>query len=298
MKSLVSYLGNDRRSQRPERRRDAPCGRGLRARHRGRARAWRSHPDARAGGRRPLTPLRTRLRLGPVWQSRDFRLFWLGQSVSFVGSEVSALALPLTAVVVLGATPAQMGLLVAVQNAPFLLVGLLAGVWVDRFRRRPILIAADVVDAIALASIPLAVLAGWLRFEQLLLVAFVTGTSLVISSVAFQSFMPSLVRRERLVDANAALEVSASTAGIVGPGIGGVLVQLVTAPIAIAVDALSFLFSALVLLMVRTPERRPFRRSAVQASWSRSAKGCGTSAATRCCAGSWSAARRTTSSRA
>ncbi|MDQ3554959.1 MAG: MFS transporter, partial [Chloroflexota bacterium] len=90
--------------------------------------------------------LLSRLPRGPVWEGRDFRLFWLGQSVSFVGWEVTSLALPLTAVVLLGASPAQMGLLVAVQNLPFLLVGLMAGVWVDRFRRRPILVTSDLAN--------------------------------------------------------------------------------------------------------------------------------------------------------
>ncbi len=188
--------------------------------------------------------------------------------MSFLGWEITSLALPLTAVVLLGATPAQMGLLVAVQNLPFLLVGLLAGVWVDRFRRRPILVASDLANALALATIPLAVLLGALRFEHLLVVGFVTGTALVISSVAYQSLVPSLVPRSQLVDANAALEVSSSTATILGPGLGGVLVQLLTAPVAIAADVMSYLFSALTLAAIHTPEPPPIaadkRASAIE----------------------------------
>nr|MDQ3554926.1 MFS transporter [Chloroflexota bacterium] len=153
--------------------------------------------------------------------------------------------------------PAQMGLLVAVQNLPFLLVGLMAGVWVDRFRRRPILVTSDLANALALATIPLAVVLGVLRFEQLLIVGFVTGTALVISSVAYQSLIPSLVPRSELVDANAALEVSSSTATILGPSVGGVLVQLLTAPVAIVADVVSYLFSAITLAAIRKPEPPP-----------------------------------------
>lgn len=200
---------------------------------------------------------RARLGRGPLWRNRDFRLFWVGQSVSFLGSEITNLALPLTAVLVLGANPAQMGLLTATFFAPYLLVGLLAGVWVDRYRRRPILIATDLVNAAALAIIPLAMLFGALRFEHLLVVSFVTGTSLVIANVAYQSLVPSLVERRDLVDANAALEVGSSTSSVVGPSIGGALVQLLTAPIAIAVDAVSYVFSAATLALIRKPEPAP-----------------------------------------
>jgi len=161
-----------------------------------------------------------------------------------------------------------MGVLTAVQYVPFLLFGLLAGVWVDRFRRRPILIASDLVNAVALITIPLAAVAGLLRFELLLGVAFVTGSTLVISSVAYQSFLPSLVPREHLVDANAALELGASTSITVGPGVGGFLVQILTAPIAVLADAISFLFSALCLRAIRTPEPPPIpverRESAIR----------------------------------
>ena len=201
-----------------------------------------------------------RIPRGPVWQSRDFRLFWLGQSASFIGWEVTELALPLTAVVVLGAGPDQMGVLVATQNLPFLFVGLLAGVWVDRFRRRPILIVMALANAAALAAIPLASLLGALRFEGLLIVGLVTGTTVVISSVAYQSLVPSLVPRPQLVDANASLEVSSSTATMLGPSLGGLLVQMLTAPVAIAADVVSSLFSALTLSAIRVPEPAPIAR--------------------------------------
>jgi MFS family permease len=192
-----------------------------------------------------------------IWRNPDFVKFWVGETVSVFGSAVTALALPLTAVVVLKATPAQMGLLAAAGYVPFLLVGLLAGVWVDRFRRRPILLSADIAKAILLASIPIAAFAGHLAMGQVLIVSFLSGTVSVIDAVAYQAFMPSLLRREDLVEGNSKLEVSNSVAGIAGPSIAGFLVQLVTAPIAIAVDAASFIVSAVFLIFIRTPEPPP-----------------------------------------
>src|SRR5262245_22240204 len=192
-----------------------------------------------------------------IWRNPDFVKFWVGETVSVFGSAVTALALPLTAVVVLKATPAQMGLLAAAGYVPFLLVGLLAGVWVDRFRRRPILLSADIAKAILLASIPVAAFAGHLAMGQILVVSFLSGTVSVIDAVAYQAFMPSLLPREDLVEGNSKLEVSNSVAGIAGPSIAGFLVQLVTAPIAIAVDAASFVVSAVFLIFIRTPEPPP-----------------------------------------
>jgi MFS family permease len=192
--------------------------------------------------------------MSPIWRNPDFVKFWVGETVSVFGSAVTALALPLTAVVVLKATPAQMGALTAAGYVPFLLVGLLAGVWVDRFRRRPILLGADIAKAILLGSIPVAAFTGRLAMGQILIVSFLTGTVSVIDAVAYQAFMPSLLRREDLVEGNSKLEVSNSVASIAGPSLGGFLVQLVTAPIAIAVDAASFVVSAVFLLFIRTPE--------------------------------------------
>ena len=185
---------------------------------------------------------------------RDFRLLWAGQSVSQVGSQVTQLALPLTAALVLGASPLEMGILGAAEFAPFLLVGLFAGVWVDRLPRRPILIGADVGRALLLAALPIAALFGLLRIEQLYVVGFLVGVLTVFFDVAYQSYLPALVRREQLVEGNSRLEISRSVAQIAGPGLAGVLVQALTAPVAIALDALSFLLSALFLGLIRTAE--------------------------------------------
>lgn len=198
-----------------------------------------------------------RRRLGGLWTNPDFVRFWTGETISFFGSEVTALALPLTAVLVLKAGAGEMGLLAASRNLPFLLVGLPAGVWVDRMRRRPILIASDLCSALLLGSIPLAAALGYLRIEQLYLVSFLVGVVTVIASVAYQSFLPTLVKRENLVEGNSKLEVSSSVAGILGPGLGSTLVQFLTAPIAIVADSLSFLISALFLGTIRTPEPPP-----------------------------------------
>jgi Na+/melibiose symporter-like transporter len=195
-------------------------------------------------------------RLG-LFRRPSFRAFWLGQSISFIGSHVTELALPLAAVLVLDATAEQMGLLTAIGYVPFLLVGLLAGVWVDRRRRRPILVATDLVSAAAIAVIPLAAILGVLRFELLLFVAFVLGFVEVIAPVAYQSFMPTLVGRDHLIEGNAKVEASHSVASIVGPGLGGYLVEVLTAPITLLLDSLSYLVSAVLVASVRVPEPPP-----------------------------------------
>lgn len=198
-------------------------------------------------------------RLGLLRQPA-YRAFWIGQSISFIGSHVTELALPLTAVIVLDAAPEQMGLLTAIGYVPFLLIGLLAGVWVDRMRRRPILVATDLVSAAAIAVIPAAALLGMLRMEILYAVAFVFGIVEVIAPVAYQSFIPSLVGRDRLVEGNAKLEASHSVASIVGPGLGGYLVQVLTAPIALLVDSVSYLVSAVMVASIRVVEPPPLPR--------------------------------------
>ena len=164
---------------------------------------------------------KSRSHLSVIWNNSEFVKFWLGETISVFGSAVTSLALPLTAVVVLKATPAQMGVLSAAGYLPFLLVGLMAGVWVDRFRRRPILLVADIAKAILLGSIPIAAIFGWLAMGQVIIVSFLTGTVGVIDTVAYQAFMPSLLRREDLVEGNSKLEVSNSVANIAGPSMRG-----------------------------------------------------------------------------
>ncbi|HUY99078.1 MAG TPA: MFS transporter [Thermomicrobiaceae bacterium] len=198
-----------------------------------------------------------RRRPGGLWRHPDFLKLWVGETVSLLGSQVTLLALPLTAVLTLHANAAQMGYLTAIQLAPSLLAGLFAGVWIDRVRRRPIMIAADLGRFALLLGIPLLAVAGRLGMAGLYPIAFLVGILTVCFDVAYQAFLPSLVGREQLVEGNARLEVSRSGALIAGPGLAGLLVGLVTAPFAIAADAASFLGSALFLLGIRTPEPVP-----------------------------------------
>jgi Major Facilitator Superfamily len=195
-----------------------------------------------------------RWRLTGLWHNRDFVKFWLGQTVSRFGSGITGIALPLTGVLLLAATPSQMGILSALDGAAVLAIGLFVGVWVDRVRRRPLLIATDLARAFILGTVPLAALFGVLHIEQLYAVAALTGMFTVIFNVANQSFLPSLIPQTALVEGNSKLGVSDSLAEIGGPAVAGPLVQLVSAPFAVLFDALSFLFSAFCLGLIRKPE--------------------------------------------
>jgi MFS family permease len=192
-----------------------------------------------------------------LWRHSDFMKLWLGQTVSQFGSHISGAALPFVAFLTLGATPLQLGILGALGSLPILLFGLVAGVWVDRLRRRPILIGADLGRALILGTIPLAALLGALRIEWLYVVAALTGLLTVFFDVAYATILPSLVERRQLVEANSKLSTSGALAEIGGPSLAGFLVQLISAPFAILIDAVSFLLSALGIILIRTPEPPP-----------------------------------------
>ncbi|QTZ95560.1 MFS transporter [Streptomyces auratus] len=193
---------------------------------------------------------------GPL-RIRDFRLLLAGAAAGQLGAQVTLVALPLVAVLELNAPAFQVGLLTAAETAAFLLVGLPAGAWVDRMRKLPLMIRADVVRAVAMASIPLAGVAGVLTMAQLYLVALVTGVATVFFDVAHQSYLPQLLPKDQLVSGNGALETIRSTAQVAGPGLGGGLVQLLGAALAIAADAAGYALSALFLWAIRQPEDRP-----------------------------------------
>ncbi|MFJ8043475.1 MFS transporter [Kitasatospora sp. NPDC096147] len=188
---------------------------------------------------------------------RDFRQLLFGAATSQAGSQVTLVALPLVAVLELEATAFQVGLLTAAETAAFVLVGLPAGAWLDRMRKLPVLIRADLVRLLAVGSIPPAALAGVLTMAQLYAVALLTGVATVFFDVAHQSYLPALLPRERLVAGNGALETVRSSAQIVGPGLGGGLVQLLGPPLAIVADAVGYLASALLLRRIRAEEEQP-----------------------------------------
>ena len=197
-----------------------------------------------------------------LWRDPDFLKLWIGQAVSQVGSWITLVGLPLTAVKILGASALQMGILSGVSAAAVLLFGLFAGAWADRLRRRPILILADLGRAGVLGTVPLAFILHRLTLGHLYLVAAASAILTVFFDVSYQAYLPSLVDRENLIEGNSKLALSESMAGVVGPGLTAIMVQAVTAPIAILFDAVSFLGSAFSVWLIRKPEPRPERRAA------------------------------------
>ncbi|MDT4947318.1 MAG: hypothetical protein QOH14_4051 [Pseudonocardiales bacterium] len=192
-----------------------------------------------------------------LFRHPDFVKLWSAQTISQFGTQVTILALPIIAATTLNVTPFEFGLLGTIEFLPFILLSLPAGVWVDRLRRRPILIAGDLIRATALSSIPIAFALNGLTIWQLYIVGFVNGCATVFFDVAYQSYLPSLVDRDKIVDGNAKLEVSRSAAQITGPGVAGVLIGVLTAPFAIVLDALSFVASGLFMFAIRRHEEKP-----------------------------------------
>jgi MFS family permease len=189
-----------------------------------------------------------------LWHHPNFLKLWASETFSAFGGQFSQVALPFIAVPILHATSFELGILNAVSTAPFLIFGLYAGVWADRHRRRPILVTANVGRCFLLGSIPLAFLAGLLNMPFLYLVSFLVGFFQAFFDIAYQSYLPSLVRRNQLVEANSKLESSRVTATVTGPGIAGFIIGIITAPIAIAIDAVGFLGSALSLSRIEHDE--------------------------------------------
>ncbi|CAN5830324.1 MFS transporter [soil metagenome] len=200
-----------------------------------------------------------------LWQHPDFIRLWAGQTISAFGSQIGGTALTFTAILTLHATPLQLGWLETARALPVLLIGLLAGVWVDRLRRRPVLIVADIGRALLLTTIPIAALLGVLSMAQLYGVAALVGALALFFDVAYPSYLPSLVKPDELVEGNSKLSMTSAVAEIGGPGLGGALVQLITPPFAILFDACSFLFSALSLGLIRGREPAPIRHTSTDA---------------------------------
>ena len=192
-----------------------------------------------------------------LWDDRTFVAVWSASTISIFGSLITRTALPFAAILVLAAGPFEVALIRSAEQVAALVVGLFAGAWVDRLRRRPIMIWADLGRAVLLASIPIAYLAGALVLGHLLVVAFAAAVLTTFFDVADRSYLPSVVSRDRLVGANSALTASASVAEVTGFGIGGFLIQILSAPIAIAIDAVSFVVSAVLLGTIKRKEPPP-----------------------------------------
>ena len=194
---------------------------------------------------------------GRLWRHPDFLKLWAGETVSEFGSQITLLAVPTVAILILHAGPFQVGMLSALEFLAFPTLGLVAGVYADRLRRRPIMIVCDIGRLLALGSIPIAFLFGRLTLEQLYAVALFTGIFTVFFDVAYQSYLPVLVERPNLIEGNTKLEVTRSASQIAGPAVAGFLIQFIGGARAVAIDAVSFLVSALALALIRKPELEP-----------------------------------------
>jgi MFS family permease len=192
-----------------------------------------------------------------LWRDRAFVAVWAAGTISFFGSFITRTALPLAAIYVLGAGPLEISALRSLELVGWLVVGLFAGAWVDRLRRRPLMIGADVGRALLLASIPVAAIVGALGLAQLITVAFLAAILTAFFNTASSAYLPTIVDRDRLIAANSALSASASVSEFTGFSVSGFLIQLLTAPIAIAIDAATFVASALLLLTIRRREPPP-----------------------------------------
>ncbi len=187
-----------------------------------------------------------------LWREPAFGRLWAGQTISFFGTWLGALSL--LAIVVLGATPAQMGLLETLKTLPAVLLGLFAGVWIDRVRRRPLLVLADAGRAVLLLAVAAAASLHLLHINHLYLVVLVIGSLTVLYNIANDAYVPSVVRRGRLVEANSTLSASESVAESISPGLGGVLVQWLGAPLTLLLDGLSYLASAVLIGSIKVQE--------------------------------------------
>ena len=193
----------------------------------------------------------------PLWRERDFLRLWAAQSVSDFGARITREGLPILAVVTLAAAPAQLGVLAALTSAAGLLVGLTAGDYIDHTPRRRILIAADVIRAAVLISVPLAAWFGVLSVVQIYVVAALVAAASVLFAIADHAYLPSLIGKPLVLDANAKISATESVAEMGGPALAGLLFQVLTAPFAIAVNAVTYLISALFLAGIRAREPAP-----------------------------------------
>jgi len=192
-----------------------------------------------------------------LWMNSSFNQLWLGQTVSVLGSQISFIAIPLIAVILLDADSFQMGILTATITAPFLLIGLFAGVWVDRVKRVPILLYSNLLGAVILLLIPLLNSLNILNIWLLYLIAFLSASCSMMFQFAYTSVLPSIVSKEALTEGNSKLEATRATTQFIGPSIAGVLIQTFTAPVAILINAATELFSLVFLKRIKINEATP-----------------------------------------
>jgi len=192
--------------------------------------------------------------VGKLWSHRDFCRLWAGETVEWVTDSISTLGIPTIAIKIFSAGPFQMGMLNSLQYLAYPVLGLFAGVLVDRWRRKPVLIWTNLLQVLALGSIPLAFLFGILSLYQLFLVTLVMSVTIVFFDMAYTAYLPTLIGREDLVEGNSKLETSASGATVVGPAIAGNLIRIVGAAQSIATDALGTLIATIAILSIRKPE--------------------------------------------
>ncbi|HYJ12218.1 MAG TPA: MFS transporter, partial [Thermomicrobiales bacterium] len=191
-----------------------------------------------------------------LWRNTDFRLLWIAETISQFGSQIAPVAIPLLAALTLNATPLQMGLLMAAGGIPVLLIGVLAGAWVDRLQRKPLMLISDIGRALTLLAIPIAAWLDMLSIPLLMVVSLLVGTQTVLFNAAYVSFLPLLVRRHELADANGKLYASMSLAQVAGPALAGALVGLITAPIVMLINAFTYLGSGLFIFGIQHDERQ------------------------------------------
>ena len=193
-------------------------------------------------------------RFGTLWQHRDFKRLWAAQAISAFGSRITRTALPIIAIALVTANPIEIAILASLEVVPAILVGLFAGGWIDRSRKRPILVSADIIRAVLVFSIPLAAWLGELKMAQLYIVAAVVGATSALFSLADNAYLPTLIDRKQLIEGNAKLETTESIAEIGGPGLAGILIQMLSAPMTMLLDALSYLCSAAFLFRIQRKE--------------------------------------------
>ena len=204
--------------------------------------------------------------MGRLWRHRDFVLLWGGETVEWVSDSITNLAVPTIAILMFNAGPLEMGFLSALGNVGYPALGLFAGVMVDRWRRRPVLVWTNIIQVVALGSIPAAFFFGILSLYQLFIVTLVMSITIVFFNIAYTAYLPTLIAREDLVEGNSKLETSSSAASVVGPPIAGGLIQILGAAPSIALDALGTLFAAVTILSIKKPE--PPSPSTQRSFWS------------------------------